>query len=60
MSHYAIGVKIKEDFYKIYDAIRENDNFEAFVLTENDVVGHTYAHFKNKKTLDVLEVILMS
>lgn len=60
MSHYAIGVKTKEDFYKIYDALKENDNFEAFVLTENDVVGHTYAHFKNKETLDVLEVIFMS
>lgn len=60
MSHYAVGVKTKEDFYKIYYTLKENDNLEAFVLTENDVVGHTYAHFKNKETLDVLEVIFIS
>lgn len=60
MSHYAIGVKTKENFYKIYDALKENENFEAFVMTDNDVVGHTYAHFKNKETLDVLEIIFTS
>lgn len=60
MSHYAIGLKTEADFYKIYNALKEFNFLEEFVLTQNDVVGHTYAHFKNKETMDVLEIIFMN
>lgn len=57
MSHYAIGVKTLDEFYNIYEEIKQIDSYEILVLTENDVVGHTYAHFKNRTTEEVLEVI---
>lgn len=61
MSHYAIGVDSKTRFDTLFCFLKENTDFDVLILTEDKnlgpTYGHTYAHFKNKNTLDIIEII---
>jgi|GEM_PF-556495 len=60
MSHYAIGVDSLEKFNKIVEYMNSIMLVEMIIITKNDKVGHTYAHFRNKKNNCVLEIVYSS
>ncbi len=57
MSHIALSMKSLDELYNAVNYLDTKSELHRIMLTENDSLGHTYAHYLNKESNHVFELL---